>query len=130
MGHVHAAAMAEYAEDALETDMPWERWEFCLNNERGYTPLHKHPSWDANRKYRRKPKVILINGHEVPEPHRTPLEIDDVYWTFTAIGGVANRYWSDDSEVRNALKNGFVHLTKEAAEKHLNALISFTAQKG
>ena len=28
MGHIHAAAMAEYAKDALETDKPWERWEF------------------------------------------------------------------------------------------------------
>ena len=130
MGHIHAAAMAEYAKDAAETDMPWERWEFSLNNERGYKPLRNHPSWDADRKYRRKAKTILINGHEVPEPSRTPLEIDDMYWTIAIIkGGVTNFYWSDDSEERNALKSGFIHLTKEAAEKHFNALKSFTAQK-
>ena len=130
MGHIHAAAMAEYAKDAAETDKPWERWEFSLNNEREYASLHKHPSWGTENEYRRKPKVILINGHEVPEPHRVPLEIGDVYWTFTFIkGGVTNFYWSDDSEDRDALKSGFVHLTKEAAEKHLNALKSFTAQK-
>ena len=28
MGHIHAAAMAEYAEDVLETDKPWERRMF------------------------------------------------------------------------------------------------------
>ena len=28
MGHIHAAVMAEYAKDALETDKPLERWEF------------------------------------------------------------------------------------------------------
>ena len=129
MGHIHAAAMAEYAKDAAETDKPWERWEFSNNNERDYTPLHEHPSWNNNRKYRRKPKVILINGHEVPEPHRKPLEIDDTYWTFTFFfDGVNKYYWANDLDDNNALKSGFVHLTKEAAEKHFNALKSFTAK--
>ena len=128
MGHIHAAAMAEYAKDALETDKPWERWEFC--HMRGeYQSLRGHPEWVEDNEYRRKPTVILINGYEVPEPCRTPLEIDDVYWTFTFIkGGVTNFYWSDDSEDHNAFKNGFIHLTKEAAEKHFNALKSFTAK--
>ena len=128
MAHIHAKLMAQYAEDAAETDKPWERWEFC--HMRGeYQSLHGHPEWVGDNEYRRKPKTILINGHEVPEPHRTPLEIDDVYWAFTAIGGVANRYWSDDSECRNALNNGFIHLTREAAEKHYEAIKSFTAQE-
>ena len=128
MGHIHAAAMAEYAKDALETDKPWEWWEVSFSG--GFTGVTGHPNWSVNHEYRRKPKVILINGHEVPEPCRTPLEIDDMYWTFAFIkGGVTNFYWSDDSEERNALNNGFIHLTKEAAEKHLNALKSFTAQK-
>ena len=70
MGHIHAAAMAEYAKDAVDTDMPWERWEFC--HKRGeYQSLDSHPEWVEDNEYRRKPKVILINGHEVPEPHRT-----------------------------------------------------------
>lgn len=128
MGHIHAAAMAEYAKDAEETDMPWELWEVSiLESSDEYRNLFGHPDWAVTRKYRRKHKVIMINGCEVPEPHRVPLEIDDVYWTFTFIGGVINLYWSDDSECRNALKNGLVHLTKEAAEKHFNALKSFTA---
>lgn len=128
MGHIHAAAMAEYAKDAVETDIPWERWEFC--HMRGeYQSLHSHPEWVEDNKYRRKPKVILINGHEVPEPCRTPFEIGDVYWTFTFFfAGVIEVYWDGDSEDHNAFKNGFIHLTKEAAEKHFNALKSFTAK--
>lgn len=129
MGHTHAAAMAEYAKDAAETDKPWERWEFCLNNEREYTPLHKHPSWDANRKYRRKPKTILINGYEVPEPHRTPLKYDEEYWTPSLVCGATSLHWEDSYTDFVYLKNGLVHLTKEAAKKHFNALKSFTAQK-
>ena len=128
MGHIHAAAMAEYAKDAAETDMPWERWEFSYMS-REYESLNNHPLWGTGNKYRRKPKTILINGHEVPEPCRTPFEIGDAYWTFTFFfAGVIEVYWDGDSEDHNAFKNGFIHLTKEAAEKHLNALKSFTSK--
>ena len=127
MGHIHAAAMAEYAKDAAETDKPWERWEVSFSG--GFIGVTGHPNWSVNHEYRRKPKVILINGHEVPEPHRKPLEIDDPYWTFTFFfDGVSEYCWANDLDDNNALKNGFIHLTKEAAEKHFNALKSFTAK--
>ena len=128
MGHIHAAAMAEYAKDAAETDMPWERWESSYKGEK-FEALDHNPNWSVRFYYRRKPKVILINGHEVPEPHRKPLEIDDPYWTFTFFfDGVSEYCWANDLDDNNALKNGFIHLTKEAAEKHFNALKSFTAK--
>ena len=72
-----------------------------------------------------KPKVILINGREVPEPLRTPLMIDDPYWTITFYG-VCGFSWGDSEEDNEALKAGFIHLTKEAAQKHYEALKSFT----
>ena len=131
MGHIHAAAMAEYAKDATETDMPWELWEISMTESGDeYRNLLGHPDWAVTRKYRRKPKTILINGYEVPEPCRTPLDIDDVYWTFTFFAEecVTHFCWSDDDIDASYLKNGFVHLTKEAAEKHFDALKSFTAK--
>lgn len=67
MGHIHAAAMAEYAKDAAETDKPWERWEFSYKNQE-YESLNNHPIWMTDNKYRRKPKTILINGHEEGQP--------------------------------------------------------------
>ena len=129
MGHMHAAAMAEYAKDATETDMPWERWEVSYPDSDRFRNLLGNPDWATNRKYRRKPKVILINGYEVPEPCRTPLEIGEVYWTFTFSDGAINLTWLSDAEDNRYLRNGFIHLTKEAAEKHFNALKSFTAQE-
>ena len=131
MGHIHAAAMAEYAKDAAETDMPWELWEFSLNNDGDYVSLHKHPSWGTGNRYRRKPKPksILINGHEVPEPHRTPLKDGEVYWALSLFSGATSLRWKDDDFDNSYLENGFVHLTRDAAEKHFNALKSFTAQK-
>ena len=128
MGYIHAAAMAEYAKDAAETDKPWERWEFsCYGKE--YISIENHPLWHEDNKYRRKPKTILINGHEVSEPCRTPLQDGEVYWTLTFSDGVINLTWLSDEDDGNYLKNGVVHLTKEAAEKHFNALKSFTAQE-
>ena len=94
MGHIHAADMAEYAEDA---------------------------------KQHAKPKVILINGYEVPEPHRTPLKDGEEYWVLSLFSGVTRYCWQDDDEDNSCLRDGFIHLTKEAAEKHFDALKSFTA---
>ena len=129
MGHIHAAAMAEYAKDAAETDMPWERWEVSMTESGDeYRNLLGHPDWAVTRKYRRKPKVILINGHEVPEPCRTPLKDKEEYWALSLARGTTRLRWLDDDIDTCYLNNGFVHLTKEAAEKHFNALKSFTAK--
>ena len=128
MGHIHAAAMAEYAKDAAETDMPWERWEVSMTESGDeYRNLLGHPDWAVTRKYRRKPKTILINGYEVPEPHRTPLKDGEVYWALTLFSRATSLRWKDDDFDNSYLENGFIHLTKEAAEKHFNALKSFTA---
>lgn len=128
MAHIHAKLMAQYAEDAAETDKPWERWEFC--HPRGeYESLNKHPNWVEDNKYRRKTKTVLINGYEVPEPHRTPLQDGEMYWTLSLARGVNSFRWEDDDIDIGYLKNGFVHLTKEAAEKHFEAIKSFTAQE-
>ena len=129
MGHIHAAAMAEYAKDAAETDMPWERWEVSLAESGDeYRNFLGHPDWAVTRKYRRKPKVILINGHEVPEPCREPLQVGEMYWVVSLIRGATSLLWQDDDFDNSYLENGFIHLTKEAAEKHFDALKSFTAK--
>jgi len=56
MSHPHAKLMAEYAQDAAETDTPWERWELCIptfsNN--AFHGLDDHPRWEPDRIYRRK----------------------------------------------------------------------------
>ena len=51
MGHIHAAAMAEYAKDATETNTPWERWEFSCGGP-NFKSLITHPQWNEDFKYR------------------------------------------------------------------------------
>lgn len=63
--HVHAKLMAQYAQDATETDKPWERWEYKRpNTEEWMSLLYTHPSWFEHYEYRRKPQAININGLE------------------------------------------------------------------
>ena len=129
MGHVHAAAMAEYAKDAAETDTPWERWESSYKGEK-FETLDHNPNWSVRFDYRRKHKVIMINEYEVPEPHRVPLKDGEVYWTFTfGEDNIFSLGWLSGEDDGNYLKNGVIHLTQEAAEKHFEVIKSFTALK-
>ncbi len=53
--HIHAHAMADYAEDALKTDKPRELWERCKRE--GFNVwdnLVTHPGWHEDVLYRRK----------------------------------------------------------------------------
>jgi hypothetical protein len=130
--HIHAELMIEYAKDAMETDKPWERWEFNVDH-KWESFRHAHPLWEDDTQYRRKPQTININGHEVPEPYRgemkeyqpyyTPdlFDCGDDYWE-----NYHDRQWQNDIYDNVAMKNGLVHLTEAAAIKHAEALLSLT----
>lgn len=53
--HPHAENMRLYAEDAAETDKPWERWEYMWSGR--WNPLGGDPDWSYDD-YRRKPKPL------------------------------------------------------------------------
>ena len=127
MGHVHAELMMEYAKDALETDKPWERWEYFNAYDR-WVPLPATPTWYEDVAYRRKPRTININGHEVPEPVRGPLKDGEDYYfpdLFEAEMSIST-YWNGDNSDYRLLKHGLIHITKDAAVAHAEALLSFT----
>ena len=128
--HKHAQLMLQYAQDAAETDKPWERWEYRYQDEKWKDsdgPLHFYSDFQ----YRRKPRTININGFEVPEPMREKPELNTQYFSVT-VGVTENAkiaYW-DDREIDNKLLNlGICHLTREAAEIHAKALLSFTKKE-
>lgn len=56
MKHPHAELMLEYAQDAMETDKPWERWEFRSVIGDKWRGVNNYPAWLASYEYRRKPK--------------------------------------------------------------------------
>ncbi len=78
-------------------------------------------------KYRAKPRAITINGFEVPEPVRKPLEHGQRYYLAdTADDGVTKWYWDDGDADNIWLNRGLIHLDEGAALLHVEALLSFT----
>ena len=127
MGHIHAELMAQYAEDAKQHDRPWELWQ--QGDREVWVGCTYNPNWEIDRSYRRKPQTIMLGEYEVPKPCREPLRSGQEFWTVNPFTGPQRFTWDCSKEDLHALKSGFVLLTEEAAEKHFNALKSFTAQK-
>jgi hypothetical protein len=79
------------------------------------------------------PRFITINGFEVPEPVREPLETGEKYWvvSITPFQDPTSTFcreypWTYDDFDYIWLERGLIHRTQEAAEKHAKALLSFT----
>lgn len=85
-------------------------------------------AYKRSYKYRVKPKTLVINGHEVPEPVREPLNEGDVYYRVD-VPSITCLTWGNDSYDTEMLRRGLIHLTKEAAIAHTSALLSFTEMK-
>lgn len=125
--HVHAKEMMQYAEDATKTDKPWELWEYI--DYMGWRNLSTHPTWLTGAKYRRKPEYIDINGFKVPKPVTSLLEEGKLYYSpviTTRDDADFSNLWRNSILDYRRLRAGLVHLTKEAAEIHAEALLSFT----
>jgi hypothetical protein len=79
-------------------------------------------------RYRIEPVTININGFEVPEPMRVAPPFHSEYWTLwiyrSELGCAWN--WINSEGDRKRLSRGICHTTKEAAEAHAKALLSFT----
>ncbi len=128
--HTHAALMAQYAEDAADTEMPWERWEW-KRQASDWLDMLGCPLWVPEYDYRRKPRTININGFEVPEPLREKPERQTSYWkpSFDDVEQPWEQHtWADDGLDDAWLSLGICHMTREAAELHAKALLSFTQQ--
>lgn len=131
--HIHAELMAQYAQDALITDTPWELWEHKPLSIFPWVRLGSHPKWIGTCEYRRNSKVININinGFEVPEPIREPLELNTLYYipALSAPMGYLEHSWGNTNPDWKELNLGLIHLTKEAAILHAKALLSFTVKE-
>lgn len=131
--HLHAELMMQYAQDAMETNRPWERWQFCKpGGIAWWQDCVRPPIWDKRIKYRRKPcSTININGYEVPEPLRTePYYGKTVYFpSLSKQDMVGSDEFFEDRFYRHLLKSGLLHSTREAAEIHAKALLSFTSKE-
>ena len=133
MKHKHAELMMQYAQDAMETDKPWERWEMKYPTEKDWLTLDCNPLWQGAIEYRRKPKMIsvtLANGEVVswPEPHKGDLNVWQHCYLVVHNGDVEHVCLALHSPKHKSVQFGMVHLTKEAAEQHSYALFKINNQ--
>lgn len=126
--HKHWRLMRDYAQDAQETDRPWDRWQY----------RYKDGDWQdetgpfifyTDFEYRRKPRTININGIEVPEPMREKPEDGTKYYMPMCDNEVDFSVWQNSMSDNRWLSWGVCHLTREAAELHAKALLSFTKKE-
>ena len=129
--HIHAENMALYAQDAQETETPWERWQIDINGK--WQDLGECFYFMPEHQYRRKPKMIsvtLASGEVVswPEPQRTELEYGDAYFYVDVDGSVMVEEWDCLEWDERTLADGWVHLTEDAAKQHTAALRKINTQ--
>jgi hypothetical protein len=131
--HIHAELMRLFAEDAMETDTPWERWQMktdkgdWIDYEMPYSP-----NWNLSVEYRRKPKKIRIGKYDVPEPLRVAPDYGDEYYVAAwAASGISYCWCSWEGARRDLqfLEAGLIHSTPEAAQYHIDAILSLTRAK-
>ncbi|TDB42647.1 hypothetical protein [Photorhabdus luminescens] len=126
--HVHAELMMQYAQDALKTNEPWKLWEMYDDANELWEDIFHHPNWNPDFKYRRKPETEMITVGKVsfPKPVDYKLEYNDEYFMLdltTTISSIRKLIWKNDICDNRFLELGIIHLTKEAAKQHAEALI-------
>ena len=120
MKHVHHDMIIEWAADPSRVV---ESRKF-LHHEWTVDP---HPKWLPTWQYRFKPaepKYIVVNGVNVPEPVRERLKAGQPYWLVDPSNEtpiVLN--WHDNSQTKQWLSLGLIHLTREAAQTHIDAML-------
>ena len=122
MKHVHHDMIVEWAKDTSrvvegETD-------------RGHWVTVSNPVWWPHFTYRFKPaepKYIVVNGIQVPEPVRCGLEYECTYWVASIAEGEPVAWIRaktlGDTSMHRWLRLGLIHLTREAAQAHIDAML-------
>ena len=132
--HKHAALMLQYAQDAAETDKPWERWEYSDTstlNQHGekirddWYDCGDNPDWCPDVQYRRKPQVIRVGRHAFPKPISNQPLHGTRYFFISGIGAcflARSDTWTGADYDANRLTGNRIHLSKDAAQAHADVL--------
>lgn len=120
MKHVHHDMIVEWAKDTSRVvEVRGKGTDEWL--------ISHDPVWKDYLLYRFKPaepKYIVVNGIQVPEPVREPLKNDQNYWVadpsaYDIYGG----WWASKALEIQCLSRGLIHLTREAAQTHIDAML-------
>lgn len=127
--HPHAELMKLYAEDAMATTEPWELWEFQQKDKEVWYRLTSHPPWAHNCGYRRRARIVEIDGIEFPIPTLTASDYSANRGYFTInishFGIVVTRINCEcisADRFNTLLKRGLVFEQSEDCERYVEAL--------
>ena len=118
MKHAHHDMIVEWAAD---TSRPVESL-----NSYGHWYITRIPAWNPECQYRFKSDqvIIVVNGIQVPEPVREGLEKDQHYWLANPMQCyISEGLWTPTDTETRWLSLGLIHLTKEAAQTHIDAML-------
>ena len=119
-------------EQLRDIKMAWARGEVVQNKVNGEWVDWVYPEYFhyGDYEWRIKPKTIRIGTYDVPEPERSVGHLRLAYLVdisrsdyCTEVLVTVPHTWG------GILERGIVHSTREAAELHAKALLSFTEQK-
>lgn len=123
MNKKHIPSIRLYLDDLAETDQPWERWEYNASGK--WKPLEGNPQWNFSVQYRRKPERIQKEvSFQKPESEVPPLGTQFFYPNSGYPARVMMGIWTGDASDFGLLNSGLVHLSREAAKEHLDAILS------
>ena len=117
MKHVHHDMIVEWVKDTSRVVQRLNRFTNTWIDE-GW------PNWYPGCVYRFEPKHIVVNGVNVPEPVREPLEDGQRCWLVDISASMPTvLYWHDNAHHKHWLSLGLIHLTREAAQAHIDAML-------
>ena len=122
--HKHAALIAQYAQDALETDKPWERWELRSMDSEQWQACGGRISFSERCEYRRKPRTMTYTV-TIQDPLREAPEVGEKYWLVEPYSEkLAHEYtWAGDEIDMLWLNHGLCFATKEDAIAAAKAML-------
>lgn len=124
--HFHADSMLLYARHACTTETPWLLWEYSTDNGNTWSDCDNSPSWSLNLLYRVKSNKIKVGSFTVHRPCVFPLNNGQHYFV-ASLDSSSLHYeyvWHNTENDFMLLERGLVHVTKEAAMNHANAILS------
>ena len=127
--HKHAHLMAQYAQDALETDTPWKRWEFATSGNE-WVSLPENPIWSEYSEYRRKPRTLTYTV-TMPEPLREAPEVGKTFWLAEPwTESLAHEYeWVGHASAIRCINRGLCFATKEDAIAAAKAMLPIKGEE-
>lgn len=127
--HPHAELMKLYAEDAMNTARPWELWEFRKEGGDHWMRCTKNPDWVEYHEYKQRPKTVVVDDIEFPEPY-IPFELicsERVFYTIGISGkGLIveeiKRHRANFEKFDDLLMRGLIFKQSDDCERYIKAL--------